>query len=866
MRSIGRRCARAYLSFCGCRHVDEALRDVADEALRRQQEGGRAWLATPWKVRQIVTVGLYELRDFRHRPSGLRPGLALLLTLRSVRRHPGVPLLAALTLGLGFGAAAAIYGTYAGFRRPIPVPDGAEIRWVRVFDEHGRKVSVDTEDLRIVRSASQAFAQLGALTTGSANVRAERGYPVRVQSAAMTAPVFELLRQTPQLGRLPTADDEDEDTAALISDELWRDHFGARRDIVGREVQIDGTAHVIVGVMPPGHQFPFNQDLWTRLDPSAPTSGLEMVGRLERSATPKRAAEEITSILEGRRYAADASALGLRVDVPRFTEKRGEGGEKMVLATLLALVIALVLVSCSNVSNLLLGRALARADLLAVHAAIGAGPSQVFLQMLVESLVISLAGAAFGLGLAAVAIDYIQSTLSGHWGYYWMRVQFETGVVLFTLGLAVVAGTLSGLLPAFRLRNADLSEVLRSDASAVIGGRRGRLSVVLLNAQVTVSALALIIAILMGGALLRSRAAPDLRADDVYLLNLTLDGSRYQQSERRRAFRGALAAGLRDDPAVGSLIFANAVPGLESSVDRVEIEGVVRDPDTRPPLVPVIMADEGYFELFGMRTVAGTDLPGSASSSEELVAVVSSSFINIHLQGRAPIGQRIQLAATAGERWIRIVGVVTDLVVYRGNGARAQACVYLPFGAIEPVNFHLLYTGPEMATATVRSAIAEIDPDLGVTGSFGGNETTRIRDLLNYIGRIYQTGAVLAVLGGASTALVALIGLYGALAFEVQRRMSEIGVRKALGADERAVLRFVTRTGLRAVAPGLVIGFIMSAGFSPLLGFMLGRMNPLDPLVYIGVFLAFVAVAAAATLIPGMRAARVDPATVLRAD
>jgi hypothetical protein len=124
MRSIGRRCARAYLSFCGCRHVDEALRDVADEALRRQQEGGRAWLATPWKVRQFVTVGLYELRDFRHRPSGLRPGLALLLTLRTVRRHPGVPLLAALTLGLGFGAAAAIYGTYAGFRRPIPVPDG----------------------------------------------------------------------------------------------------------------------------------------------------------------------------------------------------------------------------------------------------------------------------------------------------------------------------------------------------------------------------------------------------------------------------------------------------------------------------------------------------------------------------------------------------------------------------------------------------------------------------------------------------------------------------------------------------------------------------------------------------------------------
>ncbi len=863
-RSIGRRCARAYLSVCGCHHVEEALRDVTDSTRQRRSEGAGNLRARLWALRQILTIGLYELRDWRHRPRGLRPGLALLLTLRSVRRNPGVPLLAALTLGLGFGAAAAIYGSYAGFSRPLPVPDGAEIRWVRVLDERGRNVSVDTEDFRVVREASQSFAELGALITGSSNVRAARGYPVRVQSAAMTAQVFELLRLPPQLGRLPSADDESD--AVLISDELWRDHFAADRNIVGSEVQIDGTTHVIVGVMPPGHQFPFGQDLWTRLDPAASTDRIELVGRLDPAASRTIAAEEITSILEGRRTAADESALDLRVDVPRFTENRGEGGEKMILTTLLALVISLVLVSCSNVSNLLLGRALARADLLAVHAAIGAGPAQVFLQLLVEALVISLAGAAVGLGLAAIAIDYIQSTLSGHWGYYWMRVQFEPAVVLFTLGLAVVAGTLSGLLPAFRLRGADLSEVLRSDASAVVGGSRGRLSVILLNAQVMVSALALIIAILIGGALLRTRAAADLRADDVYLLSVALDGSRYEQPEDRRAFRGALRSGLNSNSEVGEMVFANVVPGLENSVDRLEIDGVERDPDTRPPRVPVIMVDDGYFDLFGMRTVAGTGLPGAASTSEELVAVVSSSFVNVHLKGRAPLGQRIRLAATAGEQWIRIVGVVSDLVVYRDNSARAHARVYLPFGAVEPANFHLLFTGPEMATATMLTAIAEIDPDLGVTGSFGGNKNARVRDLVNYIGRIYQTGGVLAMLGGTSTALVALIGLYGALAFEVQRRMAEIGVRKALGADQRAVLRFVTRTGLRAVAPGLVVGFIMSAGFSPLLGVMLGRMNPLDPLVYMGVFLAFVAVAAAATLIPGVRAARVDPATVLRAD
>ncbi len=862
--SLARRCARVYLSVCGCRHVDEALQDIADEAGRRRATGSGRLRVDWWTYREVLTVGLYELRDLRYRGRGLKPFLALVLTVRNIRRQPGVPVLAAITLGLGFGAAAAIYGTYAGFSRPLPVADGKDVRWVRVLDERGRGVALDIVDLESVRSATQSFAQLGAVTTGSASVRAARGYPVRVPSVAMTAQVFELLGEMPQLGRLPTADDEL--TGIVISDDLWRDHFAADRGVVGKEVRVDGAVRVIVGVMPAGHRFPFNHDLWALLDPSTPGNNFEMVGRLAPAATPTRASEEVRSLLEARRYADDEGAPGLRVEVPRFTEKRGEGGEKMILATMLVLVIALVLVSCSNVSNLLLGRALARADLLAVHAAIGAGPSQVFLQMLVEALVISLAGAVVGLGLATAAIDYIQSTLSGHWGYYWMRVQFEPSVVFFTLGLAVVAGTLSGLLPAIRLRGADLSEVLRSDATAVVGGRRGRLSGVLLNAQVTISALALIIASLMGGALLRSQSAADLRADDVYLLSVALDGPRYAQPAGRRALRGALSAGLRDNADVGTLIFVNVVPGLENSVDRLEIEGAEPDPAARPPLVRVIVADEGYFDLFGLQTIAGVGLPRATSTSDELVAVVNSSFVNTYLNGRSAVGQRVRLPATGGDRWVRIVGVTADLSVYRGARARELARVYLPFGAVEPTNFHLLFTGPEMATASVRAAIAEIDPDLGVTGSFGGTDTTRIRDLINYIGRIYQTGGVLAMLGGVSTALVALIGLYGALAFEVQRRLPEIGVRKALGADRRSVLRFVTRTGLRAVAPGLVIGFVLSAGFSPLLGVALGRMNPLDPFIYTGVFLAFVAVAAAATLIPGARAAHVDPATVLRAD
>ena len=279
----------------------------------------------------------------------------------------------------------------------------------------------------------------------------------------------------------------------------------------------------------------------------------------------------------------------------------------------------------------------------------------------------------------------------------------------------------------------------------------------------------------------------------------------------------------------------------------------------------MILADPEYFRLFGLRTIAGESLT-TAAGADELAAVVNSSFVNAFLEGRSPLGQRLRLDRTGQGRWVRIVGVVSDLAVYRGARTRDMARLYLPFDAVEPRSFHVLFTGTDDATAAVLNEFASLDPDLGVTGFFGNEGRVRVSDVIAYIGRIYQTGGVLAVLGGASTALVALIGLYGALAFEVQRRMSEIGVRKALGADHRSVLRFVTRTGLRGVAPGLVIGFLLSAGFSPLLGVFLGGMNARDPFVFGGVFLAFVAVAAAATLVPGARAARVDPVDVLRSE
>ncbi len=858
--------ARGLLRLCGARDAGEAIRDVREEAIARRTGGHARGRVAVWVARELVTVAWYELRDgdMTRRSKSIFPLLALRLAARNVSRRPAIPLLAALTLALGYGAAGAIFGVYTGFSRPLPVPEGDSVHWLRVLDERGNPVGMTLGDLEALQQGTRAFAELGAYETASVSMRVPAGFPVRLSHAAMTLEVFHLLRAEPLVGRLPV--DDDGGRAVLIGHNVWTDYFEADPAVVGETVRIDAVDRVIVGVMHEGHRFPFQQDVWSVIEPGGAGASLEIAGRLGDGITADQAIIDASRVLEARRRAG-GETLGLRVRLPAFTEERGEGGESLALATLLGLVICLLLVSCSNVSNLLLGRALVRADSLAVHSAIGAGPAQLVVQMLLEAILIALSGALAGVVIAAGAILYIQSTLHGHWGYYWMRVQFEPAVVLFTLALALATGLLSGMLPALRLGRADLGEILRSNAAGVVGPGRRRMSRWLLNGQVTFSCIALIIAALMAGAMLRSRTASDFRADDVYALSVSFSTEGYEDPERRRALRAALEQSAALDARIGALVASNVLPGLENQGDVPQIEGVAIDPEVGRKRTLVLAVTPGYFELFNLSLLSGRRFE-SIDGAGERVALVSDAFVHHHLDGGDPIGRRLRLPALAGDEWIRIVGVVANTAAYESAESRAQSRLYLPFAVLEPRSYQLLFTGADRdaAASAVRQALNELDPDLGVSGYFGGRSAVSVEEILRYVRRIYQTVGVLSLMGGVSAALVALIGLYGALTFEVQRSLSEIGLRMAMGATRSDVLRQVTRTGLRSVAPGLALGFLMSAAVAPALGVLRGHMSARDPLIYVGVFLAYVAVATLATLGPGRRAARLDPARVLRSD
>jgi predicted permease len=846
---------------------DEVLRDLDEECARRRAEGASRGATAWWRLRQLAGVSAYGMRDRvahgggRRSPSGgMHPALALRLALRGLRHSPGVALAAALTLGLGFGAAAAIYGVYHGFSRPLPVPGGDEVRWIRVLDERGRGVELTRQDLDALATGSPAFAALGGYRTGEVNLSAP-GRPVtRTSYAAITPGVAGILGVMPALGRQLDATDL---SGVLVSHALWSGYLEGDEGALGEILRVGERDRTLVGVMPEGHRFPFNQDVWWVLDPRD-DGALETIARLADGISAQRAAADVDGLLGARRAERDIDSPAVRAEVLGFTAKRGEGGENAALATLLTLVVALVLVSCSNVSNLLFARALGRANLLAVHAALGAGPAQMVLQMFLESLLIALGGALVGLGLAAAAIGYIESTLSGHWGYYWMAVRFDPGVVLFTLALAVVTGVVSGMVPALRLRRADLNEVLKADAGGVIGGSRSRWTSVLLNLQVAFSCLALVISMLMAGALLRSQVADGFRADDVFVAAVTLDGPAYDDAAARRMFHGALQRALASDGEVTAAALSNVVPGLTNSSSPLEVEGVPRDPDARPVSTLTFAVTPEYFDIFGMRVLGGRGL--GADESGEAVALVSESFVREHLPNADAVGQRIRLPRLTGDTWLRIVGVVTDVAEYADADARALARVYVPFGAVEPRSHFVVYTGSSGAGAALRGAIAGLDPQIAVSGIFGLGSEMRVADVIAYVARIFKTVGILAVLGGLGAALVAAIGLYGALAFEVQRRRGEIGVRMALGAASDRVARHMITAGLWRVAPGLLLGFVVCAGFSPLLGALLGSMDPRDPFIYLGVYGGYLVVTVLAMLIPARRAARLDPVRVLRKD
>jgi putative ABC transport system permease protein len=698
-----------------------------------------------------------------------------------------------------------------------------------------------------------------------------------VQGYRVTANTFELLGVVPALGRTFAQADATPGRAqvAILSDGLWRRRFGADRTIVGRTITVNGAVHEVVGVMPPGFEFPvfnFKGDLWipwvvdsaAALNDRGGSGSAIVVARLRRSVEPREAAAELGALMQtlASDHPATNASLGARiVEMGRLDDEQAGPAFVIVMAT----VSVVLLLACGNVANLLLARGVSRARELAVRAAVGASRWRIARQLLVESLLLALAGAAAGALLAVVAVDAIRSALPEMILTTVPNID-EFGVdratMVFTLVVACAASLVFGLLPAWRAARPQLQDGLKDGAA---GGGRGthRLRSALVVAEVALATVLLVSA----GLLARSYAGlrdvdPGFSPDRLLTMATTLPEDRYPTAARRVLFFDEAADRIARLPGVRSAGLVNVLPF--STYDRgarFVVDGGPAPAPGKEPAAALRLASPGYFSTMQIPVLAGRGFEARDRDGGERVAVVNETFVRQHLAGDHAIGRRLRSeTAGADSRWITIVGMVGDVHHSQLTEAAAPE-VYLPLAQAAPSMMMLAIRTdgrPEDLVNAVRAAIVHVDPLQPVF-----HVKTMSRLLADAMLPHSTSAALMMILSGIALVL-AIVGVYGVMSYGVTQQMPEFGVRLALGATPSGLRTMVARRGAVMVAAGVMLGSGAALAVSGILSGLLYGVKSMDPLTYLAAAGTLLFLGIGAGIIPAWRASSADPASALR--
>jgi predicted permease len=708
--------------------------------------------------------------------------------------------------------------------------------------------------------ASAGLESLGAYRDfGGTIVDPERA-AVRVSVAALTPEVLPLLRVTPAVGRIPAV--EEADATVLLGYDIWMEAFDGDPAALGRTVELNGEQRVVVGVFSEGFGFPLNHNTWVLLPPDPlDTAPVELVGRLAADATLESAESELASRWTQFDALRGEEARGAIFQLRSFTGGRGEGGEAVAFIGLVLVALALLLIACANVANLLLVRATERVRALGIQSALGASRSQIAAQLFLEALMLAAMGGVAGLFLADLGVDAIERTLAAeHWGYFWMRMAVDGRVVAFAGVLVAGTALVAGTLPVLRVWRVDVQQVLKEEGSASSVGGGGAWGRAFVTAQLGLSCAALVAAGLAAQSLGASRTiGRDLPMEEVLATTVDLGTARAEPDQVAALLEARVAA----IPAVTSTALALGAPAYLEPSGRFEFAGVAYDRPEDRESTGYNAVTSGFFGMFDIELRAGRSLEAADAAGTATVAVVNESFARRFSPDQSVMGRRVRFTEVDAEQWYTVVGVVEDVDV-GGGELVSLSRVYFPLAQVAAPNALLLARtrGGDGAALTtpLREAVAEVDPALALW---------RIRTLADsyaYLIRVPRAMAAIALGGGMAGLLVAAVGLYGLLAFRVRQRRRELGVQLALGADGRRLAIQTLDSALRQVLPALAFGLTVAWLAAPILSVLLLGTDPRSLGTYVGVAASFLAVSLVAAAIPAIRASRVDPARVLRGD
>jgi putative ABC transport system permease protein len=864
-------------------HLEEKIEDLMEDGLSREE--------ATYKARR--EFGNATLIEERSREVWQWPRLETLFQdlrfgARMLLRNPGFTLIALATLSLGIGANSAIFSVVNSvLLRELPYREPQ--RLAMVWSDRPLQAALKgwTEwpftgaDFRDLRDQNQSFEQMAAFQP-SQEVNITGGdEPESLVYLSATPNLFHLLGVEARHGRvfLPEEGQPGNNRVVILSDSLWRRRFGSDQNVIGQKISLDHQPYTVIGVMPPDFQFPPKAGLpsqygFTReVDlyvPLAFTAGqlndrgpgwLLAIARLKSQTRFEQAQAEMTAIGEqlARQYPDSNKNEGVRL-APIHQQVVGK--VQTALLALLSAVGFVLLIACANVANLLLARAATRQKEMAIRAALGAARRRVIRQMLTESLLLAVVAGALALPLAIWVAGLLRVTLPETFPRA-AEIGVDARVFGFTFAISLLTGIIFGLVPAIQGSRTDLNETLKEGGRSSGLGRRNLLGGALVVSEVALSLLLLTGAGLMLRSFIRLMSVdPGFDPQNALTVAINLPQSKYEQAQRAAFFQQLLER-LRATPGVQSASSVFPPIGLWENSDGFRIEGRPPAPTNEPQLFATRGVSPDYFKAMKIQLLKGRVFTESDGFNKPPVIIINEAMARQYWPNEDPVGKRVMSSLDGWRFWREIVGVVKD-VRYAALDTEAKTQIYIPFNHDSGISYRTLVArtdgAPLSFVATLQSQVEAIDRDQPIT---------HVRTLDELVARSVSQRRfnmlTLTILAGVAL-LLAAVGIYGVMSYSIEQRTHEIGLRMALGAQTRDVLKLVVSQGMTLTLIGVAIGLGAALALTRLIKNLLFGVSATDPMTFFVIATLLAMVALIACYLPARRATKVDPLVALKTE
>ena len=809
--------------------------------------------------------------------------------IRMLKKTPSVTVIVILALALGIGANSAIFSVVnAVLLRPLPYEKSEELLFLNEKSAVLDEMSISYPNFEDWRAQNQVFEKIGVYNRASYNLTGV-GEAERINTAQMSADMFQVLRISPALGRLYT-NDEDKPGAApvvILSYGLWQRRFGGQTSIINQPISLNGKSYTVIGVMPANYFYPSRVEMWVPVGQLSGQAswkqrgnhpGLYGVARLKPGVTQEQAQADMDRVAANLEKQYPDTNAGNRVRIRPMLEIF-VSDVRRALWVIFGAVGFVLLIACANIANLLLARATARRKEMAIRSAMGAGRWRIARQMLTESVLLALVGGALGLALAKWGISLILY-ISPDAIPRWREIGLDWTVLGFTFGVSFLTGILFGLLPALQAGEVDVHETLKETGRGNTGRQWLRSSLVVVEVATT---LMLLIA---AGLLIRSfyllqKVNPGFAHEHLTSFSISLPERKYQSDDQQQSFYTRLLDELRPLPGVESVAAASGLPlGNNGWQTSFSIDGQPPPPPDQVPLMEACLVSPDYFKAMNIPVLrgrvfndrddrshlAGKDL-SKLTENERAVAginkiVIDEEFARRYWPNEDPVGKRVRIGGSdSSNPLLEVIGVVGRVKMESLNQNSDRVQGYFSFAQLPQTAMTIVLkasSDPSQMIGSVRQVVRQIDVDQPIYSVRTMNEI-RAESVAGE--RLNLT--LLSIFAGIALVL-AIVGIYGVMSYSVTQRTHEIGIRMAIGAQQRDVFKMILGHGMKLALLGIALGLVGAFALTRLMTTMLFGVKPTDATTFASIAVLVAVVALLACYLPGRRATKVEPTVSLR--